>query len=712
MYSKNVLPTVASLYTLKSASIQSGALHINAGGYAEIDVTSNMLSSLTSTMLVVVHSSVYSSRYANDVVQVNLSIETKSGEKLEYLISPSATLSGVFNAEVNMPEDAFTSFKYRISAQDNVTIYDWELCPLASADISTIIGDVEQALPRLLYDYNVYGYAIGAKQQTVGLITCYLQKDTDLQGHFTLTVHATERCNVHIRIFDNGITELYTPQVYTLEKGHGSISIPHSYLAKKEGIHTFSVTAQCTNGEIGVKVRGMLYTIDGGYLASRLIDAGRDCVDFTVKQLSIDDGPSMIYMLGNESGNAVLKYRTFKDTSYNWNAYTTFKNCTPQAVEYIGRWTIRNKSDRCTLETHELPVVFVTHDILKDVSGINILCAYMDSDYSNPIVLDTDVIAASACQGFNSMYDIEQDQGLVVVYIRRTQVGSGTVDNVYYRQYLYRDGKYQWLGATALYTGNDAKSVSIHRLPDYRLGICVVTSEDTKWYITDRTYVSTTVKPEYANTIINEALTYVTVADVDMVDNATGIATQNEFSEQDTYHNNFIMTYPRTIVLTKGRTIDDLAEAITIKVNGVKLQGKPEVSIFDNVLLVHAPEDIKGGVTVTIDYNFDCIAATIYNGCLVKAHQTYSWNLPMPTFRAYCVDKSTIGATTELGIVARQLLPTSVPHIDTSDIIINTALAVTVSPLVTSIRPVSDHCNMLVSTELAVTVSQVGTSPI
>ena len=191
-YSENILPKSAAYYTLNRASIDGTELIIEAGGYAEFSITQQVLPKLTSKMLVVAHPSTFSSYYTNDAVQVTLSIITAGGKRIEILIPVSNHPSGVFNTEVELPDEEYLVFNYRISSTVHTVVYNWELCAEEAVDVSTVIDGVEQTIPKLLYDFNTYSYAVAQKELTVGLISCFLQSATDLQGHFTISFFATE----------------------------------------------------------------------------------------------------------------------------------------------------------------------------------------------------------------------------------------------------------------------------------------------------------------------------------------------------------------------------------------------------------------------------------------------------------------------------------------------------------------------------------------
>ena len=124
-YSENILPKSAAYYTLNRASIDGTELIIEAGGYAEFSITQQVLPKLTSKMLVVAHPSIFSSYYTNDAVQVTLSIITAGGQRIEVLIPVSNHPSGVFNTEVELPDEEYLVFNYRISSTVHTVVYNW-----------------------------------------------------------------------------------------------------------------------------------------------------------------------------------------------------------------------------------------------------------------------------------------------------------------------------------------------------------------------------------------------------------------------------------------------------------------------------------------------------------------------------------------------------------------------------------------------------------
>ena len=703
-YSENILPKSAAYYILDKAKINGTDLVLEQNGYAEYYAPNQVLPTLTEKLLVVVHPSVYSSPYMNNAIQVTVSAITSSGKMTEYLIPVSETASGVFNTEITLPsDDTYVSFVYRISSAIPVTVYNWELCVEEAIDVTTVIGGVEQALPRLLYDYNTYAYAVAQQEYTVGLISCYLRNATDLQGHFTLSFFATERCNVHVRIKDNGITELYTPQVYTVEKGYASISIPHAYIDKSATEHAFTVSVQCTNGQLSIPVRGLLYTIDGGYLATRLLDAGIDVQDISIKQLPTDTSPSEIWAIGFEGNRLILKNRPYSlQTNANWEAIKDFGECKLGCVEFVGQWVNRNNSEKYTMETEEVPYVFI-------VGTEGTLVAYSGTDFSTEFIIDTDVTDASACQGFNSIYYVEQDQGLVVGYIKN--------GNVYTREYAYNSAlKYKaWTAASPIYENGDAVHVSVHRLPDYRVGLCVEHSSGTTWFISGRTYVGQSVKTEMVDSSMSDKVLYVTMIEESHLTDNLGTAVLNEFEEGSTYYNTFTMRYDNAVFFTGGTTLDDLKESMKVYVNNNLVDDDiVSVEVLGNVVTV-VTKDIRAGSTVKIQYNNMFVATTIYNNCIVPLTQEYTWTLPLLTIEASFdagETEANIVATLNAVVTGIQYPKLSTPE-DATSSSVDTLLDCQVKQIMHPALSISSsETDSFVSATLSVTVTLVGTTPI
>lgn len=641
-YSKNILPREAAYYTLSNAAISNSVLSLDAGGSAEIQVSSQMLPKLTSKMLCVVHASEYSDGYSNDIVQVTLSIVTASGNRIEYLLPVSHDKSGVFNTEIALPEEEHVMFTYKLSSTKPVNIYNWELCAQEALDMTTVIEGVEQSLPKLLYDYNTYAYAVGQRETTVGLITCYLLSATDLQGHFTISFYATDKCFVYVRIKDNSNTELYTPLTYTVNKGHSSISVPHAYLKKMATDHSFSVTMQCTAGQLSVPVRGMLYTIDGGYLATRLLDAGIDVEDITLKHLRTEIKPSEIYSVGFESTQIILKKRPYT-SAYNepWEAIKDFGEGLKARVEFPGVWEF--KDDAYTLTTNEVPIVAILN-----LDGT--VSVYSGNSFESVFNTGANITDISLCHGFNSEAEPDQSHGTVL--------GVVSDGNVYYMQYLLNKdtSEYTWTAMLPLYENGDATSVSVHRLPDYRVGICVTHATGTKWYISERNYVGQAVKPEVTEP---EAKCMMIVTPMLASEAPTTAslweAKKNTFSEEDLYHNGYSLTFAGPIFFINGMNEETFKRHVKATVNGNTI-GVSHVEVYEDTIHITLEEALLGSQTVRVYFTSPDMVCKIPNGALGNIVREYEWLLPLPTYRSYNNETAINNMNVNASVIPHQIL--------------------------------------------------------
>lgn len=697
-YSQNLLPKSAAYYTLNRATISGTNLVLEAGGSAEINLSSQMLAQLTTEMLVVIHPSVFSNGYSNDAVQATLSLIASDGTRTEYLIPAQYSASGVFNTVITLPEGSFVAATYKISSVVPATVYNWELCATEDIDVTAVIGGVEQALPRLLYDYNTYAYAVGQKETTVGLISCFLRSATDLQGHFTLSFFATERCNVHVRIKDNGITELYTPQVYTVEQGYASISIPHAYLKKLADSHNFSVTLQCTNGLLSIPVRGLLYTIDGGYLATRLLDAGIDIIDISIRQLPSDQSPSEIWALGFEGNRIILKKANYDMSSgIIWEAVYDFGEGFGGAVEFAGDWVSKDRSEKYTIETQGVPYV----SIVDTEGNLNV---YSGSAFENTQLIDTNVTKVALCQGFNSIIYEEQDQGLVLAYLKE--------GNVYYRQLLR--GATEFLGFNQLYTAGDAIDISVHRLPDYRLGICVTHPAGTKWYITGRTFVAQSVKTQYYDMNIKHR-NMLTVIGTDHLDEASEVPTIETLTPEERWHTQVLLTYKSPIGYIWGASKEKLAQAIVAKVNGV-VKDLSSVIIEDTTILLTFAERFAGGLPVEVSAVLPGLVLLLYNGCKtsLKVQASFTPPLPIKTYEfAQPMERQVVDiASISTNVRVREIITAPFDFLEKPQLDTTIAVNAAVREIVLTEQNITEPVIFLSTLSKTITVLQVGTSPV
>lgn len=482
-YTTNILPTDAAYYKASNAIIVGNQIRFSAGGTVSISLDKTQLATMTEYFRVTALAAPPSDAYTGTLTLL-IHAKAANGKYFTHFCNLNMVQDEVFSEELEFIAEEYEFFTLTYSATTECTLFSWELCPEASdGDIQVVIDGVKQSLPRLLYDYNTTEVTIEQAPHMVGMIHCYLIDNTDLQGHFTMTFTASEYATVHVRFLDNNMVELFSPMLFTVLKGLNTIGIPHAYLNKLAGIHNFCVTVQVTNGYLKVPIRSMLYTIDGGYLASRLMDPGMNVMDLSIRQLPNERSPSQIWCIGIDNDIVIVKRRSYDISKYNeaWQAVYNMGTGRAAAIEFDGNWVLRHSAENYTLETEEIPKIAIV-DMEKN------LYVYMRATKEDPIFIDSDVDYISMVRGYKSSIYLEQDQGVILCYVKG--------GNVYYKQYAYFQGSYTWLPTELFIDTGDVLTANVQRLNDYRVGFSVTTQTENHWYISDRTYVGQSFIPE------------------------------------------------------------------------------------------------------------------------------------------------------------------------------------------------------------------------
>ena len=184
--------------------------------------------------------------------------------------------------------------------------------------------------------------------------------------------------------------------------------------------------------------------------------------------------------------------------SYNanpvWTGVYTAGEAIAAAIEFDGSWVLRDDLENFTIETEDQPWYFW-------VAPDGTLFGQRGEDEDTRVVLDTNVSAVSACRGYSSIYYPEQDQGLVVAYIKDGRP--------YYRQYIFDVSlsAKRWLDAELL-ADEPVESFRVHRLNDYRLGFELSNPDRNLWLYTARTYVAQAVPREVESFHLKENLAF------------------------------------------------------------------------------------------------------------------------------------------------------------------------------------------------------------
>ena len=495
-YGSNILKKEAAYYSLVNATIINGILHIGAGGSATQTLSVSDLPAVTKNMLFTcISDDEYSNHYVPDIQVI---VYTKMNSDVTYskaILYPVQVAPNKYSCEFTMKEGSYDEMYVTLKAQKSVNLTLWELCAEAADESAIVeIEGVKQSLAKLLYDYNTWPLQVGEYEQTISVITCRLLDNTDIQGHFSMTGMASESAILTLRFYDNEAEELFAPLEYDIKVGYNSVGVPHSYLTRLAGIHSFTVTAQVTTGTIDIDTRGILFTIDGGYLAAREITVDMDVCDLTIKQTSINSSPEEIWLIGIDEGEAFIRKRSYSDqnTNVGFDPVGSLGKAKDCAIEFDGKWILRDKDEKFTLETEDQPWYFW-------IDENNKLLGQPGEDETGRIILDTEVSQVSACKGYSSNFYLEQDQGLVVAYIKNNKA--------FYRQYVYDTGlkAKHWLDAELL-TTEPVESLHVHRLNDYRLSFELSNNSRNIWMYTSRTYVAQAVSREIISPSYQENL--------------------------------------------------------------------------------------------------------------------------------------------------------------------------------------------------------------
>lgn len=485
-YGSSILKTESAYYELKNASISGGILTIKPGGSAKCTINSDYIVRATEYFRVNLITEGHTDNY-EPKTRVDIHFVSNEDENVyNYTIYPTESSAGVFSQEIQVKAGEYKDFTFEISSKETLRFLVWELCPeAADENIKTVIEGVEQSLPKLLYDYNMWPLHVDQDERTIALITFRLLDHTDLQGHFQLTYVASEATTLTLRFKDNEATELFSPLLYDLHAGRGSVGVPHAYLERLAGIHSLIVTAQVSSGTLAIETRGVLFTIDGGYLAERMLDVGADMQDISIRQLSEDNGPDEIWVVGIEKDECLVRKRKYDPkATVGFEPVLSLGYAREAAIEFDGRWVLRANNENYTLETEEYPWVFWVD---KDYY----LQAQIGNDESTRVTLERFATCIHTCRGYKSELYPEQDQGIILVFIKNEQA--------YYVQHQYNKTTqtYRWGEVIELDSSLTAVSyITVNRLNDYRVQITVKHATGVKTYISDRTYVNQATFPE------------------------------------------------------------------------------------------------------------------------------------------------------------------------------------------------------------------------
>ena len=640
--------------------------------------------------------------------RVDIHFVSNEDEKVyNYTIYPTESGTGVLSQEIHVKAGDYKDFTFEISSKETLRFLVWELCPeAADENIKTVIAGVEQSLPKLLYDYNTWPLRVDQDERTIALITFRLLNQTDLQGHFQLTYVASEPTTLTLRFKDNETTELFAPLMYDLHAGRGSVGVPHAYLERLAGIHSLIVTAQVTHGSLAIETRGILFTIDGGYLAERMLDIGADVQDISIRQLSEDNGPDEIWIVGLEKEEALVRKRKYDlKATVGFEPVLSLGRAKAAAIEFDGNWVLRADASHYTIETEESPWLFWI-----DINDT--LWCKKGEDESTLRSLAEGVTSCFACRGYSSTTYPEQDQGLIIAYVRNGKAC--------YRQYRYvkSEGRAIWDFENVFEDYTDVTKVAVHRLNDYRVSFEITTLANNYWLISDRTYVNQAIPIERINPPMADHISAVIDPDTNL--RGTAIEFADKTAAQDTFTIEY--DYPLKVL-----EYTDMKDLVNVTVNGTAISkdeqdgGFKSVRFNGNQLIVTLKKAVwynknnfsDGVVVIKVmqSWPFRLFIDPFYD---LLPTQEFTWKISAPIVeRKYRLQKEIIQSPS----VAITVGVKGVVEVKNKILEVITAPSVTVNKLVQlNVNKVTNkEIEMILSPSVSVPtlrVEQVGDSPI
>lgn len=161
------------------------------------------------------------------------------------------------------------------------------------------------------------------------------------------------------------------------------------------------------------------------------------------------------------------------------------------AITFDGEWVLNDTSNVFSLKTEDVPWIFYITNTGK------LYRKHGTAASATLMAENVELVAAERGYFPKGNLELDSDQGLVVVYLKRN-------GELVYRSYAYSNatGKKEWFSEEVIdtFAEKTVKNIAIHRLNDYRMGICVSLLENNKyknlWYITDRCYAEMAFRPE------------------------------------------------------------------------------------------------------------------------------------------------------------------------------------------------------------------------
>lgn len=432
-------------------------------------------------------------------VKITLDIQMHDGSKQHCTGKIIKDLNSNYSEVIFIVDSAaFDNVVISYAAANATNIVSFKLFfSLTDEAYNTDIVDTLRGLRRVLFDRNTFPVTVTTEEETICTITFRLTKDTRIPSHILINVEASAECVIEIRVVDALVSNATFPARFSLVQGSNAIGIPKSFLDIKAGLHNLALSVrlvpQVLLPQVTIQTFRALYTIDSGYIASRVRDIGADVRDAALQSPYVEDEPQKIFAISIDGTEARMSSTYYaEDEPQDWvGEYTVTDNAVEAAVEFYGTWDEAEDVDGYVFVTDLQPWAFWV-----DASG-NLKARYGPIPAAplpdTAVILDTGVSKIAACTGFASVYRPEDDQGLIIAYVK-----SG---RAYYRAYcMHQNLTVYWDSITELVAlGTDVVEIKVSRTNDYRvMFMATLSTGETKIIISTRNYVGQAFKAEKA----------------------------------------------------------------------------------------------------------------------------------------------------------------------------------------------------------------------
>ena len=474
----DILPKDISRWTVTKGSIDNDTIKLDAGGTTVVYIEQRDIIELPRNAILQLMVSRYSNGYTPNIY-LDITVDTTFHQRINCVDN-----RGLVHVEIDLPEGPYTIFKIEVFTDVSVEITNMSLT-VPTPPLEELLTDIREELPRILSYENRHRFSVGQVELPIGVISLRLIETASINGHLQINFIATESCTVILRFYTDDVVELYAPSTYRIQPGWNSIGIPHAYLYKAAGLHTMYVTAQVSVGEIIFEPNDVLYTIDGGRLASRTIDVGFDVRDITMSRTDPYGDPSYVFAAGIDEGRALIRGREYsQEYALAWEPISDLGPANDIRIESDGRWVQTDIGYRYV--TYDLPAATVLRNN-GDLEYID-----LNGIISTRIIAE-DVTYHSMVRGYNNITFEERDQGMLIAYVKDSKA--------YYRNLLVLNGEVvEHPEIRLLEDVTNVTRVNATRLNDYRLAIVVETDSINYLMVTERNWAGIAIAPSKITT--------------------------------------------------------------------------------------------------------------------------------------------------------------------------------------------------------------------